>query len=304
MSSICHNPFQLHHKMSAHENAVIEEAAKFEGFKELLEDDMEDTEPDSSVYDSVRENQSEIKKQYLNLKVAQAKYKSKFVPAAVTEAEFNDKDSPYKYSDGWMELKKKEYQTVQKAASAFLKLEQAGTGAVAEQKVKVAAAEEITKVVAQITMESGQVENCIDDTYKRLQTISEINPSQAQVYKDLQGDLMKVIDVKIPELIKKITELAGPSDEQALTKLNKDFAAFESKEKTRLYRLVQLIAEKTSFPVIQTSVQRASSGRSEAIHLKKVDPPFFFWQGGRLPRVQQEVASNCWSCQTTRGSRS
>ena len=260
--------------VSAQENAVIEEAAKFAGYKELLEDDMEDTTPDSDVYENVRSNQSELKKQYMNLRVAQAKYKSKFVPASATEVDFNGTDSPYQYSDGWLENRKKEYQRLNKAASAFLKGEHAGDDAAVEEKVLVAATGEIQKVMAKITMESGQVESSLDETYRRLQKLENINPSQAQVYKDLKDDLMEVIDVKIPSLIKTITELAGPTEEQNLTKLNRDFAAFEDKEKTRLYRLVQIIAEKTSSPAIQSSGHGHSLQESRSSNI--------FWQGGGL----------------------
>ena len=124
-------------------------------------------------------------------------------------------------------------------------------------------------------MESGQVESSLNDTYKRLQSTQGIDPSQAQVYKELKDDLMNVIDVKIPTLMKTITDLASPAEEQSIVKMNQDFAVFEAKEKTRLYRLVQIIAEKTSFPASQSSEQFRSSGRSEAVHLKKADPPKF-----------------------------
>ena len=249
--NLCPEQTNHHLKMApkALENALIEEAARFDGYKELLEDDIGDDNPDDDVFESVRKNQSELKQQYLNLKVAQAKYKAKFVPAAVTEADFNDKDSAYQYSDPWLENMKKEYQSVNKAASTFLKGEHVVGNAAVEQKVQVAAAGEIQKIITKIAMESGQVEGALDDTYKKLQHIVDINPSQAKVYKDLKDDLMDVIDVKIPALIKAIT----------------DFAAFEAKEKTRLYRLVQLIAEKTTHSAPQSSGR--SSGRSEAVHL-------------------------------------
>jgi hypothetical protein len=126
----------------------------------------------------------------------------------------------------------------------------------------------------------------VDDTYKRLQSTQEINPSQAQVYKDLKDELMDVIDVKIPSLIKTITDLAGHTEEQSVIKLNQDFAAFEAKEKTRLYRLVQLIAEKTSAP--QFSGHGRSSGRSEAVHLKKADPPTFSGQEVDFPEFYRK----------------
>ena len=84
---------------------------------------------------------------------------------------------------------------------------------------------------------------------------------------------MDVIDVKIPSLIKAITDLAGPNEEQSVVKLNQDFAAFEAKEKTRLYSLVQLIAEKTTHSTHRSTGK--SLGRSETVHLKKADPPVF-----------------------------
>ena len=53
------------------ENAIIEQLAKFEGYKELLEDDLEESEPDKDLFANIRENLSEMKKQYLEVKVAQ-----------------------------------------------------------------------------------------------------------------------------------------------------------------------------------------------------------------------------------------
>lgn len=47
------------------ENAIIEQLAKFEGYKELLEDDLEESEPDKDLFANIRENLSEMKKQYL-----------------------------------------------------------------------------------------------------------------------------------------------------------------------------------------------------------------------------------------------
>ena len=58
---------------SALENILIEETAKFDGYKELLEDDLKDEEPGPDVYADIRKNQEENRKQYLSIKVAQAK---------------------------------------------------------------------------------------------------------------------------------------------------------------------------------------------------------------------------------------
>ena len=54
----------------------------------------------------------------------------------------------------------------------------------------------------------------------------------------------------------------------------RDFESFESTEKTRLYSLVQLVAEKIDVTPVPSSGP-ISTHRSEALHLKKVDPPTF-----------------------------
>ena len=36
------------------ENAILEQHAKFEGFKELLEDDLEETEPDQDLFSNIK----------------------------------------------------------------------------------------------------------------------------------------------------------------------------------------------------------------------------------------------------------
>ena len=102
---------------AALENAVLELYAKFEGYKELLVDDMEEAEPDSDVFNNVKENQIELRKLYIEIKVAQTKYKSKLVPSNLSESAFNDETSLYKYNDSWMLVVKKEYQKINKAAS-------------------------------------------------------------------------------------------------------------------------------------------------------------------------------------------
>ena len=58
---------------TSEENLMIEQNAKFEGLRELLEDDLEDQDLDDALVDSVAANLPELKQQYLSLKVAQAK---------------------------------------------------------------------------------------------------------------------------------------------------------------------------------------------------------------------------------------
>ena len=64
---------------SALQNAIVEETAKSTGYKELIEDDIEDPEDDSNVIEHVKKNLDEMKIQFLNLKVVQAKYKANIV---------------------------------------------------------------------------------------------------------------------------------------------------------------------------------------------------------------------------------
>ena len=71
---------------SAEENLMIEQNAKFEGLKELIEDDMEDTDIDDAGFDSIAANLPELKQHYLSLRVAQAKYKSRIVPSEVSDS--------------------------------------------------------------------------------------------------------------------------------------------------------------------------------------------------------------------------
>ena len=60
---------------------------------------------------------------------------------------------------------------------------------------------------------------------------------------------------------------------------------FENQEKTRLYQIVHLIAEKISFS--QTSSAR-SSHKSESIHLKKAEPPKFSGEETDYPEFHRK----------------
>ena len=229
----------------AEENLMIEQNAKFEGLKELIEDDMEDTDIDEAGFDNIATNLPELKQQYLSLRVAQAKYKSRFVPSAVSDTVFNASESPYKYNDPYLDSIKKDYQRVNKTAVAFLKRGNPSDNA-NEQKVTVTDTDEIERILAKVRLEASQVKNSLDDTFNKLQNIVTINPSQAQIYKDLKTDLIQVIDQRIPGLITQVTALAGPAELENIRKINAEFSSFENTEKTRLYELVQVIAQKTT----------------------------------------------------------
>ena len=137
---------------AALENAILEEYAKFEGYKELLEDDLEEQEPDLDILNNAKENQTELKKQYLNIKVAQSKYKAKLVPASVTETVFNAADSHYKYNDTWLSSVKKDYQKVHKAVSAFLRREKGADEQKSESKLVVSSADEVSKLTNKMSL--------------------------------------------------------------------------------------------------------------------------------------------------------
>ena len=270
---------------SAEENLMIEQNAKFEGLKELIEDDMEDTDIDDAGFDNIATNLPELKQQYLSLRVAQAKYKSRFVPSAVSDTVFNASESPYKYNDPYLDSIKKDYQRVNKTAVAFLKRGNPSDNA-NEQKVTVTDTDEIERILAKVRLEASQVKNSLDDTFNKLQNIVTINPSQAQIYKDLKTDLIQVIDQRIPGLITQVTALAGPAELENIRKINAEFSSFENTEKTRLYELVQVIAQKTTH--FQSGGSRPASSRTEAVHLKKVDPPKFSGEEEDFPEFYRK----------------
>ena len=162
------------------ENSLLEEAARFEGYRELLEDELETTEPDEEVFSQLKLNLDEFKKQYLNLKVAQTKFKAKVVPKVISEEEFNAYNSSYKYTDAWIDSKRKEYQNIAKNVAAYLKKMKLSSNM--EEKVQVDNTEDVKKLSVRITKECQQVQASIDDTFTSLESLDSITVSQAQVY--------------------------------------------------------------------------------------------------------------------------
>ena len=74
--------------VSVEENNLIEQIAKFEGLKELLEDDLNEEEFSLPTYSNISANHPAFKQLYLDLLVAYKKYKNRFVPSSVTEDDF------------------------------------------------------------------------------------------------------------------------------------------------------------------------------------------------------------------------
>ena len=106
--------------VSVEENNLIEQIAKFEGLKELIEDDLDEEDPPLSTYSNVASNHPPFKQLYLDLRVAFKKYKGRFVPSSITEEEFNAAGSPFQYNDDWVDGMKKEFQKVNKRVVTFL----------------------------------------------------------------------------------------------------------------------------------------------------------------------------------------
>ena len=233
--------------VSSEENNLIESFARFKGLRELLEEDVAEVSPSDAEYSNVSSNHPAFKELYLQVRVVQEKYKGRFVPSVVTEEVFNEEASPYKYNDLWLEGVKTDFKRVNKAVVTFLDSRTSTESTNQEQKFNAIASEEVTKLVTKITQESGQITKTVDDTFVKLQSVTEINPNQSQVYSNMQQQLLGVIDEKIPAMINALRDVAGPPQQAAVKKVEADFSAFENQTKTQLYSLVHLIAEKTTF---------------------------------------------------------
>ena len=263
------------------EISVLECYAKFEAMKELLEDDINEEIPSQSEFQNVSENYSAFKDFYLDVIVSQQKYKVVYVPGQITEAEFNSPDSLYKYNDNWRINVKQIFKSVNKAVVTFLHNWDPLVDSAKVQKNNTAVVQEISRLLDKIKLECKHVTATLDSTFKKLNSLTEINPSQSQVYSCFQQQLVAVVDEKIPSLFSTLNQLEGSQQEQEIKTAYSDFLAFENKEKIRLYQLIQLVADKTVCG--SPSVRPILSSKVEAIHLKKVDPPQFSGQETDYP---------------------
>ena len=258
---------------SSEENQLSEQVAKNEALQEMLEDDVETDSPTQTEFSNAATNLPPYKQSYLDLRVAYKKYKARYVPSIVSEADFNGAESTYTYNDPWLDRTKKDFFRFNKVVLKFLNSGQSNENG-EEEKFSLSTKAEVERLVSKIKLESGQATASIDDTYKRLQSYPQISPNQAHVYSNLQCQLVSVVDEKIPALFNSLAAVAGSSDQTVVNQIRQEFAAFESQEKTRLYQMIQLIAEKTSSDM-PVATGRTSAPKSEAVHLKKVDPPKF-----------------------------
>ena len=260
--------------VSSEENNVIECFARFEGLKELLEEDISEDQPSAAEYKNVSSNHPPFKELYLQLRVAQKKYKAKFVPNATSESEFNKADSSYKFNDTWLEKVKCDFKKVNKDVVIFLDNQESKNENVEEQKFSETSVPEISMLLKKINLEKAQVTSSLDDTYKRLHSMTDINPNQGVIYSNLQQQLLTVIDVKISPMVSSLLNVPGSKKSEEVDQAIRDFEVFENTEKSRLYSLVQTVAEKMA-PSHISPIGHVSTPKSESTFLKKVDPPTF-----------------------------
>ena len=232
---------------SSEELALVEQEAKYEAIKELLEMDLEEESPTPSKLSSVSSKLLKLEEHYLNLKVAHKKYKNKYVPATVSQENFNLVDSDYTYNDIWIKTVTKEYVKASDAVGTWLELKNTVSAQKnsEESKVNVASKNQIEKIVTKINLESGQITETLDNTYMTLQSLTNISPAQSQAYITMKNELIQVLDDKLPALVQSLLSLADPTDQETTERVERNLATLEATEKPRLYKLSHLIAEKT-----------------------------------------------------------
>ena len=264
--------------VSTEENSVIESFARFEGVKELLEEDIAEDQPSAAEISNVASNHPAFKELYLQLRVAQKKYKTKFVPKVVTEDAFNASDSTFVYNDIWLDQCKSDFKKVNRQVVIFLESKNSKNENenenVPEQKFQDTSTSKVTMMLKKINLEQSQVTSSLDESFKRLHSLTELNPNQGVVYGNLQTQLMDVIDNKIYPLVTTLVNIGGTDHKEEIDKAVGNFNLFENTEKTRLYSLVQIVAEKIAATNI-SGIGPTPTPKSEATYLKKVDPPTF-----------------------------
>ena len=171
---------------STEENNVIECLAKFEGLKELLEEDISEEQPSAAEFKNVTSNHPAFKELYLQLRVVQKKYKARYVPNTVTETLFNAPESQYKYNDNWLNEIKSDFKRVNKNVVIFLDSQTSVCESDKEQKFNETSQTEVTMLLKKLSLEKSQVTSSIDETYKHLQSLTSINANQGLVYSNLQ----------------------------------------------------------------------------------------------------------------------
>ena len=235
---------------SAEELALVEQEARYDAIKELLEIDLKEESPSQAKYNSVTSRFAKLEEHYLNLKVAFKKYRKRIVPSQASEENFNDdtQDGEYLYNDTWIKSITTNYVKATNDISTYLEEKDptASQNTSEEAKVSVAAKADLEKLTTKIKLELEQVTQSVDDTYKKLEGVTSINTGQSQAYICLKNELITVLDEKLPSLLQSVHVLADASDQESVQKLEVAYTNLEAKEKPRLYQLSRLIAEKTA----------------------------------------------------------
>ena len=147
---------------SSEEIKVIEQNARFEGLRDLLEDDANEGAPTQAEFSNVTDNHPAFKQLYLDIRVVQTNYKSKFVPGTVTEEEFNDGASIYKYNDVWLGAVKEDFKRVNRLVINFLDSRTTNVHNDEEQKFHSANTSQVSRLVSKIKLESDQATSSLD----------------------------------------------------------------------------------------------------------------------------------------------
>ena len=147
---------------SSEEIKVIEQNARFEGLRDLLEDDATDDAPTQAEFSNVTDNHPAFKQLYLDLRVVQTNYKSNFVPGTLTEEEFNDGASTYKYNDVWLGAVKEDFKRVNRLVINFLDSRTTNVHNDEEQKFHSANTSQVSRLVSKIKLESDQATSSLN----------------------------------------------------------------------------------------------------------------------------------------------
>ena len=273
---------------SSEENALMEQEAKFDALKELLELDLEETNPSQSKISNVSSKLTRYEEQFLSLKVAYKKYRKRIVASLPSEAQFTDSDT-YPYNDSWIKQVTRDFNKQCDDVAHYLekhsKAEQ--NTSVDEEKFNPNTEVAFRQISSSIKLESAQVIASLDDSFKKLQSLTQINCSQSSAYLTLKNELLNVLDVKLPALLDNLIGVTDSRTQADLEKIQKEYAALETQEKPRLYQLAQLIVEKTTDAV--TSLPCSSPPR--ALNLERRGPG----GGSRWPALAGAAPRNLTS---------
>ena len=104
------------------------------------------------------------------------KYKNRFLPAHCSEADFNSLRSSYKFNDNWLAEAKETFKRVNKNVINFIDSWSPPADPAKEEKLNKAVVEEINRLIEKIKLECTNVTATLDSTFKKLYSLTDINP--------------------------------------------------------------------------------------------------------------------------------